>query len=87
MKVLKFWVSEYFYAYSGETEEQAKELFEEEQGIMPDRAEEIPESEWDEKTILMWEDNDLETEPFKVSIRDVLTESPCMIFTNDNGLL
>ena len=87
MKVFKFWVSEYFYAYSGETEEQAKELFEEEQGVMPDRVEEIPESEWDEKIISMWKETDLETEPFEVSIREVLTEYPCMIFTNDNGLL
>ena len=51
---------------------------------MPDRVEEIPESEWDEKIISMWEDNDLETEPYKVSIREQLISRPCMIFTNDN---
>jgi len=32
----------------------------------------------------MWEDNDFETEPYKVSIREnMIGETPILLFTND----
>ena len=46
--------------------------------------EEIPESEWDKKTISMWEDNNFDKKPFKVYINDIICgKEPQMIFTND----
>lgn len=84
MKVFKFYSGDFFYAYSGETEEEAKQVMLDDIGEMEiDDVEEIPESQWDEKMIKNWEDNDFETEPYMVSIREVLSDKPCMIFTND----
>lgn len=58
MKVFKFYCENYYYAYTGETEEEAKECLFEENGEMEiEKIEEIPESEWDEKFISIWEDN------------------------------
>lgn len=85
MKVFKFYSRELYYACSGETEEQAKEYLFDDIGIIKiDKIEEIPESEWDEKIINIWEYNDFDTEPYKESIRDVMTkDTPQLIYTND----
>lgn len=84
MKVFKFTSGEFYYAYSGETEEEAMETLLWDHGEMKiDSVEEIPESKWDEKVINIWEDNNFETEPYQVSIREVLSNQPSMIFTND----
>jgi hypothetical protein len=85
MKVFKFFSDDLFYAYSGLTEELAKDqLFENFGEMQIDKVEEIPESEWDEQIISMWEDNDLESEPYQVSIREQLFgEDSTLIFTND----
>jgi hypothetical protein len=85
MKVFKFYSDDLFYAYSGLTEDLAKDqLFEDFGEMQIDKVEEIPESEWDKKTISMWEDNDFETEPYKVSVREQLFgEDSTLIFTND----
>jgi hypothetical protein len=88
MKVFKFYSDRYYYAYSGNSEEEAKEsLFEEVGEINIEKVEEIPESEWDEKTINVWEDNDFEKEPYKESIRDsFIGNKPQMVYTNDYSL-
>lgn len=84
IKVFKFYCGDYHYAFSGETEEQAKECLEETIGqVQIDKVEEIPESEWDEKLINIWEDNDHDNEPYQVSIRECLENTPTLIFTND----
>lgn len=85
MKVFKFYSNNLYYAYSGKDEGEARnQLFEEQGEIQIDKSEEIPESEWDEKIINTWEDNDFEKEPYKVSIREEISgESPTLIFTND----
>jgi len=85
MKVFKFTSEEYYWAVSGETKEQAKNYLFEVVGEMTiDKVEEIPENEWDEKIISVWEDNDFETEPFKVSIREEMFSSePQIIYSND----
>lgn len=85
MKVFKFWCNEYFYVFSGKTQEEANEALFDMIGIFDiDNVEEIPESEWDEKNIKCYEDNDLELEPYYLSIRDNMTgELPEFIYTND----
>lgn len=85
MKVFKFYSGDYHYAYSGHDENEAKQTLFDEVGEMEiDMVEEIPESEWDENIISMWEDDDQEKEPYMVSIRDnMMGEIPTLIFTND----
>lgn len=85
MKVFKFYSENYYYAYSGETEQEAKDcLFEQMGEMVIDKVEEIPESEWDKEIISIWEYNDFEKEPYKESIRgQLLGDEPQMIFTND----
>lgn len=91
MVVIKFWIDDLFYAYSGETAEKAREGFEEGgYGSLGEvtKTEEVPESEWDEMKIDMYEDNDVSKEPFKVSIRDQMIGSgPDLIYTNDEDLM
>ena len=84
MKVFKFYCGETMYAFAAETKELAINEFEEQTGDQFTSIEEIPESEWNEKTISMWEDNNFDNEPFKVSINDIICgKEPQMIFTND----
>lgn len=84
MKVFKFYSDDFFYGYSGNTEEEAKQSMIEEMGdIEIDNVEEIPEDKWDDKFIKTWEDNDFEKEPYMLSIRDIIDDKPGMIFTND----
>jgi hypothetical protein len=88
MKVFKFYSKGYYYAYSGETEEEAKDCLLEEVGkIIIDKVKEIPESEWDKKIISIWEGNDYNKKPYKESIRNqMLRNEPQLIFTNDTSM-
>ena len=84
MRVFKFYCGETMYAFTAETKELAIAEFEEQVGDAYTNCEEIPENEWNEKTISMWEDNNFDNEPYKVSINDILCGSePQMLFTND----
>lgn len=85
MKVFKFYSGEYYYAFSGKTEDEAKEnLFQDVGQMTIDKVEEIPESQWDDEIISIWEDNNQDTEPFKISIRDSISANDSlMLFTND----
>lgn len=86
MKVFKFYCGEMYYAFAAETKELATECFEDEIGDQFTVCEEIPESEWDKKTINVWEDNDLTKKPYKQSIREIIIGThPQMLFTNDKG--
>lgn len=87
MKVIKFWCGDTFYAFAAETEELAKAKFEEEIGEDITETEEIPETEWDNKNIACWEDNDTSKEPFFMSIHEIICGiEPQMVFTNDVSL-
>ena len=87
MKAFKFYANDYFYAYSGETEEEAKNTMLEEMGeTQIDNVEEIPESEWDKPMISVYEDNDLEGDPFMVCIIDLISDTSEMLFTNDYSM-
>lgn len=86
MKVFKIYTGGHIYAIYSKTEEQAVIFLQEEIGYfnIEKPSEEIPESEWDEKTIEIYEDNDFSTEPFYVSIREEICGNETqLIFTND----
>lgn len=85
MKVFEFKSEGFRCAFSGRNEVEASEaLFEATGGMDIDEVKEIPESEWDEKRIKMHENDDPETKPYYVSIRDILHEdAPMMIYSND----
>lgn len=87
MKVFKFYSDKYFYTYYANSKDEARECLFEEIGKMNiDKVEEIPESQWDEKDITIWEDNDGDNEYFKESIRDIICgDEPQMLFTNDSS--
>lgn len=87
MKVFKIYSDKYFYTYYANSKDEARECLFEEIGIMNiDKVEEIPESQWDEKNITIWEDNDGDNEYFKESIRNIICgDEPQMILTNDSS--
>lgn len=84
MKVFKFYCGEVFYAFGAKTKKLAIKEFIEQTGDQYTIVEEIPKNEWNNKTINMWEDNNMDKKPFKVSINDVLCGTePQLIYTND----
>ena len=85
MKVFKIYTGEYFYGIYAKDAVEAISFLHEEIGYLKvDKIQEIPESEWDEKTIEIYEDNDFSTEPFYVSIREEICGNETqLIFTND----
>lgn len=87
MKVFKFYCGQSIYCFAAETKEGAIEKFTEDIGDQFTVCEEIPESDWDEKFIKIYEDNDTRNKPLILSIREIITGSePQMVFTNDSGL-
>jgi hypothetical protein len=86
MKVFKFYCGEIYYGYAAQTKEEAIEQFTKETGDLFTVCEEIPESEWDEKMITFWEDNDIDKQNFEISIREAICGTDAqMIFSNDTS--
>lgn len=85
MKVFKLFADDLFWGYSGKDQEEAKaQLFDDVGEMEIDKIEEVPESEWDDESISIWEDNDLSKEPFQTSIREQMNgDYPQQLFTND----
>lgn len=84
MKVFKFHCSEYVYAFSAPTKEEATKKLTEFTNDEVTSVEEIPESEWDKRNMDIYEDNNTDLKLFKVSIRDLIIDTkPQMLFTND----
>ena len=85
MKVFKITLDEYLYGVYAENEDDALTFLAEEIGFFNHPViEEIPESEWDKKTIKIWEENDFSKKHYKVSIREeICGKEAQMIFTND----
>lgn len=83
MKVFKITTEDYVYAYSGRDEEDAKHAYFNETNWDTNditKIEEIPESEWDKRTIKVKEGR----KTLMLSIRDIIIENwPLMIYTND----
>ncbi len=88
MKVYKFYSEELFYSVAAKDLKLAKEyLFEGVGEIKIDSLEIIPESEWDEEIIEMYEDNDMLRNQFFISIRDsICGTEPQIVYTNDHDL-
>lgn len=88
MKVFKFHCEELFYGYAAQTKEEAIKQFTEDGCDRFTHCEEIPERDWDKRTINVWEDNDFEKKPFKISIREAICGTePQMIFSNSTVFL
>jgi len=86
MKVFKIYTGGYFYAIYSTTEEQAVIFLQEEIGYfeIEKPTEEIPESEWNVKNIMIYEDNDTSTEPYYVSIREeICGKEDQLLYSND----
>lgn len=84
MKAFKFYCGEMFYVFAAESKSLAIQEFEYQTGDVYTLCEEIPESEWDQKIITTFEDNDISGEPILMSIRDVIIgNEPQLICTND----
>lgn len=88
MKVFKFYSDKYFYTYYANSKDEARKcLFDQMGEMIIDKVEEIPESQWDEKNITFWVDNDGNDEYFKESIRDIICgDEPQMILTDHDYL-
>ena len=89
MKVFKITVDKFYYAIYAENKTEAIAYLIEQIGDFEDEViEEISESEWDEKIINIWEDNDTSKQPFKVSIREeICGNEPQLLYTNDYSLI
>ena len=79
-----------WYQYSGNNQEEAeKDLFDYIGEFQPTKVEEVPESEWDKKDIMVKEDiyDDEDESEDMFSIRDlIMPRTPTLISTNDNSL-
>jgi hypothetical protein len=86
MKVFKFKneATKKYYAIAAMSQDLAYEYLQEDVGTACYCVEEIPESEWDKKIIKVWEDNNFDKKPFKMTIREsIIGTEPQQIFSND----
>lgn len=88
MKAFKFQAEGHEYGIGAKTQQEAESFFFEEIGIRNIASvKEIPETEWHEKTITMYEDNNTDLEPFFLSISEAMVgEEPQLIYTNDPAI-
>ena len=87
MKIFEF-LFENIYCVAAQNREVAEIFFKENFNDEFSSVEEIPEEHWDNKFISIYEDNNTENEPFKVSIRDIMCgEEPQLIYTTDQDII
>lgn len=88
MKVFKFHSGGYEYAIAAKDSSLAQSKFYEEVYETDFEFSEIHESKWDEKNIKMYEDNNMDLEPYHVSIRELIVgDEPQLIYTNDISII
>jgi hypothetical protein len=90
MKVFKITIDKYHYGIYSPNQKEALELLEEEIGSFKNEIiEEIPQVDWDKKTINIYEDNNFDSKPFKSSINDeiVFKNESQIVFTNDYSII
>ncbi|MDP2188547.1 MAG: hypothetical protein Q8J69_07680 [Sphingobacteriaceae bacterium] len=88
MKVFKIFEGNLVYCYAALTQELALTAHFVETECDYDKVEEVLETEWDKKFIDVYEDNDFDKKPFKMSIRESITgTNPQLIFTNDMSMI
>ena len=85
MKVFKITVDENYYGIYAENKTEALAYLIDEIGFFENETvEEISESEWNKRTINIWEDNDFSKKPYKTSIREnICGKETQMLFTNN----
>lgn len=84
MKVFKFHCGQSYYVYAAKIKQSAIDKFTEDIGDLFIICEEIPQNEWDDKKIIEWEDNDLDSDGQLFSIREtIIGDEPQLIFSND----
>lgn len=85
MKVFEFIADGYKYGIASQTFEEAEKFLFDEYADTYESQKEIPSIEWDKPFITMYEDNDTSSEPFNVSINDVLCgNEPQIIYSTDD---
>lgn len=90
MKVFKITIDKFHYGIYASNEKEALELLEEKIGSFEKEIiEEIPQSDWDKKTINIYEDNNFDSKPFKSSINDeiVFKNESQLLFTNHYSII
>ena len=84
MKVFKFSRNGTAYTVAAESKESAKQHLIDEYGVKIPNCFEVPESEWDNKDIIMYVDNDSNNEKFYVSIREQISDNvPQLLATTE----
>lgn len=85
MNVFEFIADGYKYGIAAQTFEEAEQFLFDEYADTYESHKEIPKSEWDKPFITMYEDNDTTTEPFILSINDVLSSNePQILYSTDD---
>lgn len=89
MKVIEFKVNGFRYGYIGPSKKEIRDFVKEQFGDTKfDEVVDIPENEWDKKTIAIYEDNNFDTEPYFLSIREIVVGNETqMIYSNDSFYL
>ncbi len=84
MVVFEFIADEYKYGIAAQTFEKAKQFLIDEYTDDYKSYKEIPKTEWDDRFITFYEDNDSSSEPFLASINDVIIgEEPQIVYSTD----
>lgn len=86
MKVFKFSRNGKSYTVASETKEEAKQHLNDEYGVDIPNCFEIPESEWDNRDIKMYVDNDPTQEKFYTSIREQLPSGTQLLATTETEM-
>jgi activator of HSP90 ATPase len=88
MKIFEFSRNGKTYTVKSESKSSASKYLLDEYGVDIKNCIEIPESEWDNKKIEVFEDNNTENEPFHISLRDAcLGDGTELLGTNDWSLI
>ena len=89
MKVIEFKVNGFRYGYIGPSEQEIRDFVKEEFGdTVFDEVVDIPENEWDKKTIAIYEDNNFDNKPYFLSIREIAVGNESqMIYSDDSFYL
>lgn len=86
MKVIEFKVNGFRYGYIGPSEQEIRYFVKEEFGDTEfDEVVDIPENEWDKKTIAIYEDNNFDNEPFFLSIREIVVGNGTQLIYSDDS--
>lgn len=88
LKCFRIYSDEFEYLVAAYNGTQALSFLKNEHEVNAKKILEVPESEWNEKIIKIWEDNDFSKKPFKVSIREsIIGDDIQMLSSTDFSLI